>query len=106
MIQNTSLPEALKSVNHSGDQHHDTVRRTKIVSVLTCFNRKALTLSCLGALQAAARCAHVELETIVIDDASTDGTAAAIRTHYPWVEVIDGSGALFRNRGMHIGFAA
>ena len=91
-------------MNHSGDQSHGTVRRTKIVSVLTCFNRKALTISCLGALEAAARCAQVDLETIVVDDASTDGTAAAIRTHYPWVEVIDGSGALFWNRGMYVGF--
>jgi hypothetical protein len=79
----------------SPDPNLDAMRRTKIVSVLTCFNRKAMTLSCLGALQAAARRAHVELETIVVDDASTDGTAAAIRTEYSWVEIMDGSGALF-----------
>ena len=42
----------------------------------------------------------------MVDDASTDGTAAAIRTEYPWVEVIDGSGALFWNRGMYVGFGA
>jgi GT2 family glycosyltransferase len=82
------------------------MRQTKIVSVLTCFNRKAMTVSCLGALQAAARRAHVELETITVDDASTDGTAAAIRTEYPLVEIIDGSGALFWNRGMYVGFGA
>ncbi len=40
----------------------------------------------------------------MVDDASTDGTAAAIRSHYPGVEVIDGSGALFWNRGMYVGF--
>jgi GT2 family glycosyltransferase len=93
-------------MNHSGDQHHDTPRRTRIVSVLTCYNRKAMTLSSVRALEMAAREAQVELETIVVDDASTDGTATAIRTEYPWVEVIDGSGALFWNRGMYVGFGA
>ena len=93
-------------MTHSIDPRSDTLRRTKIVSVLTCFNRKAMTLACLGALESAARNAQVELETIVVDDASTDGTAAAIRTQYPWVEVIDGSGALFWNRGMYVGFGA
>jgi GT2 family glycosyltransferase len=100
------LPEVRKFMSHSGDQPQGTVGRTKIISVLTCFNRKALTVSCLGALQAAARCAHVDLATIVVDDASTDGTAAAIRSDYPGVEVIDGSGALFWNRGMYVGFGA
>ena len=85
---------------------HTAVGRTKVVCVLTCFNRKALTLSCLCALEAAARNASIVLETIVVDDASTDGTAQAIRTQYPRVEVIDGSGALFWNGGMYVGFGA
>ena len=63
-----------------------------------------MTLACLDALESAARYAQVNVEAIVVDDASTDGTAAAIRPEYPWVEVIDGSGALFWNRGMYIGF--
>jgi GT2 family glycosyltransferase len=93
-------------MTRSTDPRSDAVRRIRIVSVLTCFNRKAMTLACLGALETAARQAQVELETIVVDDASTDGTAAAIRTQYPWVLVIDGSGALFWNRGMYVGFGA
>lgn len=79
-------------------------RRIKIVAVLTCFNRKALTLACLDALAVTAACAQVDLEAIVVDDASPDGTAAAVRGRFPWVEVIEGSGALFWNRGMHLGF--
>ena len=80
-------------------------RRTKIVAVLTCFNRKALTLACLEALAVAARRADVDLEALVVDDASPDGTAAAVRERFAWVEVIEGTGALFWNRGMHLGFA-
>ena len=95
-----------ETVTHSIDPPPNTVRRTKIVSVLTCFNRKGITLACLAALDGAARYARVELETIVVDDASTDGTAAAIRAKYPWVEVIDGAGTLFWNRGMYVGFGA
>jgi GT2 family glycosyltransferase len=79
-------------------------RRTRIVAVLTCFNRRPLTLACLQALEAAARHAAVDLEAIVVDDASTDGTADAVRQRFAWVEVVAGSGALFWCRGMHEGF--
>jgi GT2 family glycosyltransferase len=98
------VSEVFDAMTHSTDPHSVALRRPRIVSVLTCFNRKAMTLACLGALESAARYAQVDVEAIVVDDASTDGTAAAIRTEYPWVEVIDGSGALFWNRGMYVGF--
>lgn len=62
-------------------------------------------MSCLEFLAAAARHAEVDLEVILVDDASTDGTATAVRAQFPWVEVIEGSGALFWNRGMHRGFS-
>lgn len=75
-----------------------------IVAVLTCFNRKALTLACLRALEVAARQAQVHVQAIVVDDASSDGTAAAIRAAHPWVEVVEGAGSLYWNRGMHQGF--
>lgn len=76
----------------------------RIVAVLTCFNRKALTLACLESLELAARHADVRLEAIVVDDASPDGTAAAVRERFAWAEVIDGPGDLYWNRGMHLGF--
>lgn len=78
---------------------------TTVVAVLTCFNRKPLTLACLKALEVAARQAQVQLQAIVVDDASSDGTAAAIRAAHPWVELVEGSGSLYWNRGMHQGFA-
>lgn len=76
----------------------------KIVGVLTCFNRKPMTLSCLRAVEASAHHAGVSLDLILVDDASTDGTAVAVRSAFPWVEVVEGSGTLFWNRGMHKGF--
>ncbi len=79
--------------------------RPKVIAVLTCFNRRALTLACLNALAIAATRAEIELEALVVDDASPDGTATAVREQFPWAEVIEGSGSLFWNRGMHLGFA-
>lgn len=73
--------------------------------MLTCFNRKALTLACLEALERSAARAAVKLEAVLVDDASPDGTGAEVHRRFPWVEVIAGSGALFWNRGMHLGFA-
>lgn len=79
--------------------------RVKVIAVLTCFNRKHLTLDCLAALAVSARRAEIDLEVILVDDASTDGTAAAVTAQFPWVEIVEGSGDLFWSRGMHIGFA-
>jgi len=80
-------------------------QRQEVVATMTCFNRKALTLKCLDALALSARRAGVDLQAVLVDDASADGTAAAVRAAYPWVEVLDGTGALFWCRGMHMAFA-
>ena len=80
-------------------------RPPKVVAALTCFNRKALTLRCLETLATAARRAEIELEAIVVDDASPDGTAAAVRERFAWAEVVNGTGNLYWNRGMHRAFA-
>jgi GT2 family glycosyltransferase len=72
---------------------------------MTCFNRRAKTTASLAALREAARRANVDLAAVLVDDASTDGTAQAVRELHPWVEVIDGPGDLFWNRGMHLAFS-
>lgn len=77
----------------------------RVIALLTCFNRRPLTLACLEAYAATAQRAGVRPDAVLVDDASTDGTTTAVRERFPWVEVIDGSGALFWNRGMHQAFA-
>ena len=52
----------------------------------------------------AAAHAGVDLRAVVVDDASTDGTAIAVQQAFPWADVVSGSGALYWNRGMHEGF--
>jgi GT2 family glycosyltransferase len=74
-----------------------------VTAVLTCFNRRELTLACLDHLQQAAHRAEVGLRVVLVDDASTDGTAAAVRSAFPAAQVIAGPGNLYWNRGMHLG---
>jgi GT2 family glycosyltransferase len=77
----------------------------RVTAILTSFNRRETTLACLRALALSAQAARVELQAILVDDASSDGTAAAVRESFDWVEVVDGTGDLFWNRGMHLGYA-
>jgi GT2 family glycosyltransferase len=78
---------------------------TRVCALLTCFNRRETTLACLAALGASTGVEGVTLRAVLVDDASTDGTAAAVRERFPWVEVIEAEGDLYWCRGMHRAFA-
>jgi GT2 family glycosyltransferase len=56
-----------------------------VVSVILNTNRRADTLECLASLAAGRYPAH---HVIVLDNASTDGSAEAIRAAFPAVEVV------------------
>ena len=62
-------------------------------------------MACLEALERSAKSAGIELSAIVVDDASDDGTAAAIARAFPWVRLVEGAGDLYWCRGMHRAFA-
>lgn len=72
----------------------------KIAVLLATFNRREKTLSCLRQLFGQALPQGVELEVFLTDDASPDGTAAAVEASYPSVHVLKGSGSLFWAGGM------
>jgi GT2 family glycosyltransferase len=74
-------------------------------AVLTCFNRREQTLQCLDCLEASAAQAGVSLRATLVDDGSTDGTAESVRHRHHWVELVQGTGDLFWNRGMNLAFA-
>jgi GT2 family glycosyltransferase len=76
----------------------------RVAAILSCFNRKQKTLACLAALYQQNKLPEIQLDVYLVDDASTDGTAAAIQQTYPEVKVIPGTGGLFWNGGMHLAF--
>jgi len=87
---------------------HPVVR---VAAVMAAYNRKDLTLACLRSLRAQAaepevRAGGVTLDVFVLDDASSDGTSAAIAAEFPEVTVLAGSGSLYWNGGMRAAFGA
>jgi GT2 family glycosyltransferase len=72
---------------------------SRLVALLACHNRKDRTLACLRSLFDQDQTAH-DIEAIVVDDGSNDGTAGAVEALFPSVEVIRGDGALYWARSM------
>lgn len=73
-----------------------------IAVLLTCHNRKKITIACLDFLFKAELPEGYALEVFLVDDGSTDGTTEAVGSNFPNVNTIAGSGYLFWNRGMHL----
>ena len=78
---------------------------TRVAAVMTVYNRRDLTLACLGSLRAQ-QVPGVRIDTFVVDDASTDGTAEAIQEEHPDTVLLRGDGNLFWNGGMRRAFGA
>lgn len=72
----------------------------RVAVLMTCHNRRALTVRCLESLQAQRSDARVEL--FLVDDGSADGTAEAVRKAWPDAHLIAGEGSLFWNGGMRL----
>jgi GT2 family glycosyltransferase len=73
----------------------------KIAVLLTCFNRKDKTLSCLQSLYSQSS----QLDIYLVDDGSTDGTYAAVQSCFPDVTLIKGTGSLYWSGGMRLAFS-
>lgn len=69
-----------------------------VAILLTCFNRKLVTLECLKKIYE--QIVSVEIDIFLCDDNSTDGTYECVKEKYPLVHIFKGSGNLFWNRGM------
>ncbi|MGB0562787.1 MAG: glycosyltransferase family 2 protein [Spirulinaceae cyanobacterium] len=81
-----------------------TLSFARLAVLLTCYNRKPQTLACLKALYAQTGLQEQQITVYLVDDGSTDGTTEAVRSQYPEVKVIAGTGQLFWNGGMHLAF--
>ncbi len=73
---------------------------TTIAVLLTTFNRKQKTLACLQSLEKQKLPNDVTLKIFLTDDASTDGTADAVKLEFSTVNVYHGNGSLFWAGGM------
>lgn len=76
-----------------------------IAVLITCFNRKKKTLSCLDALFQQVLLPDTVFTVYLVDDGSTDGTSEAVEKDFPQVKILQGNGQLFWNGGMRLAFA-
>ena len=75
----------------------------KVAVLIACHNRKAKTLQCLSALpDQIGSGIDFRIDVYLVDDNSTDGTAAAVKQQFPEVNIIPGNGHLYWSRGMHL----
>lgn len=74
----------------------------KIAVLLTCYNRRGKTLSCLKALFKCLLPEGYEISVFLIDDGSTDDTGQAVLDEFPMVNVSTDNGSLFWAGGMRL----
>lgn len=73
----------------------------RIAALLTCYNRKEKTLECLRTLyRQKGLNTNFFVDPYLVDDGSSDGTGKAVLQNYPQINVIQGNGNLYWNRGM------
>lgn len=72
-----------------------------IAVLLTVFNRKIKTLECLKRLYSQIHLEKYQVDVYLTNDGCTDGTPEEVASRYPKVNIINGNGNLFWNRGMY-----
>jgi GT2 family glycosyltransferase len=80
------------------------VTAPRIAVLLTCHNRVDRTLACLDSLDRQ-HPAHAMLDIVVVDAGSTDGTAEAVVSRFPEVNVLRRGPDLYWNGGMRVALA-
>jgi GT2 family glycosyltransferase len=76
-----------------------------VAALLAVHNRKEKTLACLESIRYQ-NAVSDDIDVFVLDDASSDGTAEAIREYFPEVRLLAGSGSDFWSGGMRKAFDA
>lgn len=89
-------------------EDHLQTGQQNIAVLLTCYNRKEKTIACVSSLAAAkermqqeAPDQKYEVEFIVTDDRSTDGTSEALQRLPYRIRLLEGSGQLYWCGGMN-----
>jgi GT2 family glycosyltransferase len=76
---------------------------SRVAVVILCFNGIELTLECLESVRSSS---HPDVDVMVVDNASTDGTARAVRAAYPDVHLIETGANLGYAEGNNVGLRA
>jgi GT2 family glycosyltransferase len=80
------------------------LKKLRIATLATCYNRKIDTYNCLKSLLIACDIAGVESSHFIVDDNSSDGTSEMISVSFPQVRILHGTGHLYWSGGMRFGF--
>jgi GT2 family glycosyltransferase len=83
----------------------ESMPKMRIAVLMTCFNRKRMTLEALDSLFRQKRVDDLDMVVYVVDDGSRDGTSQAVAECFPQVSLLQGDGSLFWNGGMRKAFA-
>jgi GT2 family glycosyltransferase len=81
------------------------LKMSRIAVIVSCFNRKATTLAGLESLFNQKHVEHLNITVFLVDDGSTDGTAAAVAERFPAVRILHGDGSLWWVGAMRKAFA-
>jgi GT2 family glycosyltransferase len=78
--------------------------RLKVISLAASHNRRFHTLKALTSLSKQEGLQGIQLQHVLVDDASLDDTATAVQQAFPGVQIVSGSGSLYWAGGMRLGW--
>jgi GT2 family glycosyltransferase len=93
LVNITSL--AALGASSVGDRTHPT-----IIFLICSFNRRTRTLDALRCISAQEISTSASVAVVLFDDNSEDGTARAVKSEFPMVDVRHGDGDAYWSRGM------
>lgn len=71
------------------------MKKTTLSIIVLNHNTKDITINCLKSIERVKK--EVDLEVILSDNASTDGSVEAVKNKFSWVKIIEGPNISFSN---------
>ena|GEM_PF-454397 len=102
-MHGTTTIESPKTANRCADAGPAAWQGIRKIAVVAAVrNRREITLQCLRSLDRIDK-TGLDIERIIVDDGSTDGTADAVHNTFPDVQIIGGSGDLWCSGAVNLG---